>query len=174
MRDVIQSFDLFLSARNLRFDAVVIGGAALIIMDVVSRKTKDVDCLDPEIPEDIKKASIEFSELHKEFRLSEEWLNNGPIDLKRVLPTDWQLRLVNLFEGKAIHFKTLGRSDLINSKLFACVDRGIDFEDCVGLKITLAEFKESYDWICLQDANPLWKKQVNLVFSKLKKALNYE
>ena len=174
MKDVIHAFDLYLFEKKLRFDAVVIGGAALIIMDVVSRKTKDIDCLDPEISEEVKKASVDFSKDHPHFRLSADWLNNGPIDLKRTLPSKWQLRLTPIFNGKAFHFTTLGRSDLVKSKLFACVDRGIDFDDCVNLKITSEEFFQSYDWVCDQDANPLWSKQVDLVFNKLKKALGHE
>ena len=49
----IEAFDLFLRDRGLRFDAVVIGGAALSLLGVVSRPTKDIDILVPEIPQEI-------------------------------------------------------------------------------------------------------------------------
>jgi hypothetical protein len=51
--DTIEAFDLFLRDRGLRFDAVVIGGAALSLLGVVSRPTKDIDILVPEIPQEI-------------------------------------------------------------------------------------------------------------------------
>jgi hypothetical protein len=51
--DTIEAFDLFLRDRGLRFDAVVIGGTALSLLGVVSRPTKDIDILVPEIPQEI-------------------------------------------------------------------------------------------------------------------------
>ena len=35
-----------------------------------------------------------------------------------------------VFEGDAIVFHTLGRSDLLRSKVFALCDRGVDLSDC--------------------------------------------
>jgi len=45
--ETIQAFDLFLLDRGLRFDGVVIGGAALSLLGIVSRPAKDVDILVP-------------------------------------------------------------------------------------------------------------------------------
>jgi hypothetical protein len=42
-------FDGYLFTQQMSFAAVIIGGAALNILDISARKTKDVDCLDPEI-----------------------------------------------------------------------------------------------------------------------------
>lgn len=47
MKSVILEFDRFLKKRGLEFSAVVIGGAALNIMDVTTRLTKDVDLIRP-------------------------------------------------------------------------------------------------------------------------------
>ncbi|OFZ26739.1 MAG: hypothetical protein A2381_17265 [Bdellovibrionales bacterium RIFOXYB1_FULL_37_110] len=174
MKNIIQSFDNYLFKNKLKFDAVVIGGAALIIMDVVSRKTRDIDCLDPEISEQIKKASQQYAKEFPEFRLDENWLNNGPVDLKRNLLSDWRFRLQEIFTGKAINLKTLGRSDLLKSKLFACADRDFDFEDCISLAPTGNELDECYLWVCEQDLNPLWPKHVETVFNKIRKRLGYE
>ena len=46
-RKTLEAFDRFLSARALRFDAVVVGGAALNLLGIVARATKDCDVLDP-------------------------------------------------------------------------------------------------------------------------------
>ena len=49
----IFEFDEFLKEKGLSFDGVVIGGAALLVLDISTRQTKDVDCLYPTIPNDI-------------------------------------------------------------------------------------------------------------------------
>jgi hypothetical protein len=60
-RDIIAAFDAYLEACGLHFDAVVIGGAALNLLGVVSRLTKDCDILFPEIPAEIAQASQTFA-----------------------------------------------------------------------------------------------------------------
>lgn len=60
MKLAISLFDKFLSDRKLEFRAIIIGGAALNLMGVISRETRDVDFLDPEIPAEIKKAQKGF------------------------------------------------------------------------------------------------------------------
>jgi hypothetical protein len=81
--ETIAAFDLFLRDRGLRFDGVVIGGAALSLLGVVSRPTKDVDILVPKIPKEIHGAARAFA---VEIRatgeiLHDDWLNNGPASL---------------------------------------------------------------------------------------------
>jgi hypothetical protein len=175
MKKVILAFDAYLSEKSLRFEAVVIGGGALIIMEVVDRKTKDIDCLDPEIPEVIKKASQEFAREKREFLLDDNWLNNGPVSLKRELPEKWQIRLQDLYTGKSIFLKCLGRSDLIKSKLFAYCDRtNPDFQDLLQLKPTPEELDQSIEWVKFRDGNPGWPAHVDKAFIVLKKALKYE
>jgi hypothetical protein len=50
--DTIEAFDLFLRDRGLRFDAVVIGGAALSLLGVVPGPPR-IDILVPESPQEI-------------------------------------------------------------------------------------------------------------------------
>ena len=45
-RPTIEAFDRHLTSLALRFEGVVIGGSALVLMDVVQRNTRDVDVLD--------------------------------------------------------------------------------------------------------------------------------
>ncbi len=175
MKDVIKAFDQYLKSQSLKFEAVVIGGGALIIMDVVDRKTKDIDCLDPEIPKEVKEASKAFAKLRREFLLDDNWLNNGPVTLKRELPADWRNHLQDLYVGEAIHLTCLGRADLIKSKLFAYCDRtNPDFEDLLKIKPTAKELEDSLEWVRFRDGNPGWPAHVDLAFSVLKKALKYE
>lgn len=46
-RETLEAFDRYLTGRGLRLDAIVIGGAALNLLGVVSRATKDCDIIDP-------------------------------------------------------------------------------------------------------------------------------
>lgn len=175
MKKVIKAFDQYIKSRALKFEAVIIGGGALIIMDVVDRKTKDIDCLDPEIPQEVKEASKDFARLFREHLLDENWLNNGPATLRKELPPDWRNRLQDLYIGEAIKLTCLGRSDLLKSKLFAYCDRtSPDFEDLLMLKPTTEELKDSIEWVKLRDANPGWPTHVEKAFVVLRKALKYE
>ena len=90
--ETIKAFDRFLLDRGLRFEGVVIGGAALSLLGVVSRPTKDVDILVPKIPQEIDVAARTFA---AEIRatgeiLHDDWLNNGPASLADQLSMGWQ------------------------------------------------------------------------------------
>lgn len=170
--EVIRLFDDYLALKNLSFSAVVIGGSALALLGIISRETQDCDVLDPSIPESIKKASKEFAKTIPS--LKEDWLNNGPETLKRELPPDWMLRLSTVYQGKGITLFTLGRSDLLKSKLFAYCDRGTDLADCIALKPTKDELKDSIDWVSQRDGNVGWPKHVQKSFEQLAKKLGYE
>ena len=134
-KEFIEAFDTYLEQRNLSFEGVVIGGAALIILNVISRTTRDMDFLDPIIPENIKLASVEFARTFPKWGLKDNWFNNGPLSLQRELPEGWQKRLQEIYRGQSLVFQTLGRSDLLKSKLFAYCDRTEpDFQDLLKMK----------------------------------------
>ena len=174
MKVVLKAFDQYLASEGLVFEAGIIGGAALIVMDVVDRQTKDVDCLDPVIDARIKQASIEFAKKNLAFRLQENWLNNGPSSLKRELPQDWSTRLREIYRGKALILATLGRIDLLRSKLYAYCDRQTDLDDCIALEPTLNELLECYPWVSVRDASPLWPDHVLQSFKILARRRDYE
>src|SRR3989339_1627147 len=128
MKTVLMAFGEYLARKGVRFEATIIGGAALIALGLIDRPTRDVDCLDPEIPDPVKAASQAFA---KEYRgvnapLKEDWLNNGPRSLVDDLPAGWRSRLQSLFTQGGIVIRTLGRSDLLLTKLFAYCDRQQD------------------------------------------------
>jgi len=175
MKAAIKRFDLYLNQRKLSFEAIVIGGAALVMMDVITRATRDVDFLDPLIPEDIKMASIQFARQNLDLKLNPNtWINNGPYPLKHDLPSDWRNNLQTIFKGTALTIRTLGRMDLLRTKLYACVDRDIDFQDCIALAPTLQELKICKKWVLQGDLNPEWPNRVEEVFAALTKELQRE
>lgn len=173
VESIVKSFDEFLAKNSLKFESIVIGGAALIIMGVIQRETVDIDCLDPKIPEEILNAAQEFRKSNPNLSLSESWINNGPDSLVKDLPKGWRHRIVPLYNGNAITFYTLGRLDLLMTKLFAFCDRDIDLNDCLRLKPTVHELEQCFSWVVNQDANPHWSKNVENHFRFLKKELGY-
>lgn len=174
-REIINHFDQYLSIKGLQFEAVAIGGAALNLLGVVNRPTKDCDILCPEIPAEIAEASQSFAvKLRKEGGvLADGWLNNGPVSLADHLLQGWEDRLQPLFVGKAIHLRSLHRSDLLCAKLFALCDRGIDLADCIALAPTADELAIVLSWLEQQDANPDWPAHVSATLADLGKRLGY-
>lgn len=173
---ILKEFDSFLLRKGQKFEAIVIGGAALSILGIITRETRDVDVLHPGIPKDILDSSIEFARIMKiqETTLKENWLNAGPESLRNYLRPDWQNRVVHLFEGSAIFLQTLGRSDFIGTKVLAFCDRGFDREDCLNMKPTKDELLEILPWVQAYDANPGWPVYVEERVKELAKGLGYE
>jgi hypothetical protein len=153
--DIIPAFDAFLAERGQRFEAVVIGSAALSLLGVVVRATDDCDVLDPVIPEAVLEAARDFAKARGE--LADDWLNCKSHDFVGVpgcLPEGWRGRLQPLFKGNALHFQTLGRQDLLCTKLVALVDRGTDFEDCVALGPSIEELQAAWPFVQNYEGNP--------------------
>ncbi|MBN2573087.1 MAG: hypothetical protein JXP73_00850 [Deltaproteobacteria bacterium] len=139
-RNTLASFDGFLAERGLRFEAVIVGGAALYLLGVISRATKDCDVLWPPLPEEIADAARTFAAAMRGQgeNLADDWLNNGPASLTAQLPADWRNRLQLAFAGRAMRLHAPGREDLLRSKLFALCDRGIDLADWLEVLADLA------------------------------------
>lgn len=150
---VLPTFDAYLADRGLRFDSVIIGGSALVLLGVVTRFTDDCDVLDPDIPEAIRTAASHFA---KEHGLDDGWLNSRAHEFTSVpgcLPEGWRARLRVAFEGKAMRLETLGHFDLLCTKLVALVDRGIDYKDCVALAPSADDLRAAWPFIVQYEGN---------------------
>lgn len=174
-RPTIEAFDAWLATRTLRFDAIVVGGSALALLGVIDRQTRDFDILDPEVPNVIARAAREFAAHLRGtgVELADDWLNNGPIQLRDVLREGWQLRTRALFVGNALILTTLGRPDLLATKLFALCDRGTDLSDCLALAPTAAELADTEPWLVTQDTNPIWPEHVRATLDDLRRRLGH-
>jgi len=159
----------------LALEAVVVGGAALGLLGVSDRQTRDVDVLHPDLPGDVVAAATAFaaSERARGNHLADDWLNNGPAQLKDVLTDGWEQRLQPAFSGTALTLTALGRVDLLNTKLFALCDRGTDLPDCVALAPTAQELADAQPWVALQDANPRWPDHVRRTLDDLGERLGH-
>jgi hypothetical protein len=172
---LLEAFDRYLADRGLRLDAVVIGGAALNLLGVISRSTKDCDILDPPLPPAIVDAARSFAtELRRRGEeLQDDWLNNGPASLGTVLPPGWRDRLQPAYSGAAIQLRCLGREDLLRSKLFALCDRGFDLGDCLALAPTAEELRAILPWLEQQDGHPGWPAHVRATLADLDRRLGH-
>lgn len=169
-RPTIEAFDAWLSERELRLDAVVVGGSALALLGLTDRPTRDFDILDPELPDEIAAAAREFAAhlRRNNVNLADDWLNNGPIQLADVLPPAWRSRLRVAFAGTSLTLTTLGRPDLLKSKLFALCDRGTDLADCLAMTPSAAELAEAEAWLAERDAHPMWPDHVRSTLDDLR------
>ncbi len=168
-RPTIEAFDRHLLALGLCFEGVVIGGSALGLMGVVQRPTRDFDILTPALPPAIALAARDFAKAQRMagVELLDDWLNNGPMQLGDVLPAGWRERVQRIFPGQALVLSTLGRPDLLKSKLFALCDRGTDLPDCIALAPMPWELAECLPWLEQQDGNELWPTHVRATVADL-------
>jgi hypothetical protein len=174
-KETIRLFDSYLADQGLTLSAVVVGGAALGLLDVVSRQTQDCDILHPELPEKIRHAASSFAAVQRRAGrdLQDDWLNNGPASLTKDLPNGWEERLQTVYSGQAINLQTLSRLDLLRSKLFSLCDRAIDLSDCLALAPTKEELDEIRPWLTERDANPGWPDHVTDVLVDLGRRIGH-
>lgn len=174
-RLTIERFDAFLSGKGLDLNAVVIRGAALSLLEVIERETRDFDIVDPALAEDVVVAARLFATASRErgVPLGDDWLNNGPISLSDILPAGWRDRLQPAFAGSAITLRTLGRGDLLRTKLFALCDRGTDLRDCIALAPSASELAAALPWVLEQDGNELWPDHVRRTITDLGERLGH-
>jgi Nucleotidyltransferase of unknown function (DUF6036) len=175
-RQTLEYFDGFLEARGLRLDAIVVGGSALVLLGIIDRPTRDVDILHPDLPPRIADASRAFALEMRErgIELADTWLKNGPSSLSKVLPDDWANRTQPAFSGRALVLGTLGRADLLKTKLIALCDRGTDLADCIAFSPSAEELEEAMPWVALQDANELWPSHVEKTLRDLRRRLSHD
>lgn len=176
---IIPAFDTYAADRGLVFEAVVLGGTALVLLGVIQRPTDDCDVLDPQIPESVRQAAVDFARLHG---LNEDWLNSKAHDFVGVpgcLPEGWRERLRWAYHGRALRLQTLGRQDLLCTKLVALIDRGTDYLDCVALAPTAEELRAAWPFVAQYEGNEesrevYWLPLARRQLGRLAKELGYD
>lgn len=174
---ILEEFDLFLKKKNLKFEAIFIGAAALNLLGIIQRETIDIDVLTPDIPFEILEAAKDFRSIQKKkgIELIEKWFNNGPSSLRNYLPLEWRDRIQKVFNGKAITAFTLSRIDLIGTKILAYCDRDErDFGDLLKIRPARSEILEVESWVAAYDTNPDWPRHVRGKLENLARELGYE
>jgi len=171
----LAAFDGYLADRQLRLEGIVIGGAALNLLGIVSRTTRDCDLLLPPLPAAVAEAARAFAAERRQQgeSLADNWLNNGPASLVGQLPSGWETRLQLAFSGKALELRCLGRQELLFSKLFALCDRSLDLGDCLALAPSVDELRAQLPLLEPQDGNPDWPAHVRATLADLAKRLGH-
>ena len=160
-----------LTARQTEVRLVVVGGAAMNLLEYVRRATDDVDVialgrsrrsrgpvslirpepLPPELLEAVRRVA-------KDFGLPETWLNAGPASQWDTgLPPGIERRL-HWRQFGGLHVGLADRYDLIFLKLYAAADdtgpRSVHYQDLLSLAPTEAELSSAADWVGAEDPSP--------------------
>jgi hypothetical protein len=162
-------------------ELVVCGGAALNVMGLVKRTTRDVDVLAM-----IKRVGNVFSiervetlpqylldainEVARVIGLPDAWLNTGPKDLVRFgLPEGIETRLTTKEYGKRLFIYYVGRTDQIHFKLFAAADQGLGrhFDDLLALEPSADEIESATHWAYTQDPSDGFKMVLRSMLEQL-------
>lgn len=146
-----------------RVDLVVIGGAALTILGLVDRTTRDIDLvalLDGGVLVSAKPLPPELIDARDavavDFGISDGWLNSGPADLFDFgLPDGFLGRLDRRDFGPALTAHFASRVDQIHFKLYALVDQGLGRHevDLRALAPTRDELAAAARWTRTHDSS---------------------
>ena len=113
-----------------RFEMIVVGGSALILLDSISRATHDIDALN--VPRELADL-IEKYDINTQ---AETYINNFPYNFEdRLQPVP--------IEGQKIDFFTASLEDIVIAKL--CSGRDTDSSDLVQ-----EEILQTLDWDVLE------------------------
>jgi hypothetical protein len=163
---------------------VIVGGAALGLLGVVTRATRDVDILafarpggrdawtlvppPAPLPESLAAA---IGTVGRDSGLADDWLNTGPaLQWKQGLPPGLATR-IEWRQYAALRVGLVGRKDLIWFKLFAAADdrpEGRHGRDLGALDPTDAELEEAAGWVKRQDAGPAFPGLVDDVVNHVR------
>jgi hypothetical protein len=147
---------------------VVVGGSALISLELVSRTTRDVDVVAllengelvsaKPLPEGLVSAARQVAE---DFGVPSDWLNDGPADLLELGLADGFLERGELRSyGPALQVIFASRLDQVHFKLYAVVDRGVgrDLADLKALQPTEPELLAAAAWSETHDISPGYRE----------------
>ena len=168
IEQALQRVGELLAAAGEPHAVVIVGGAALSLLGVVKRATRDVDILafarrtrggawelEPP-PEPLPQALATAARtVARDLGLAEDWLNAGPaLQWRQGLPPGLAHR-IRWRQYEALRVGVVGREDLIRLKLYAAADgapAGPHARDLAALAPTDAELEEAAAWVKTQDA----------------------
>lgn len=160
----LQTLGEALAVRGLRFDVAVVGGAALLLMGLGSRITKDVDVVAlveddqlvavSSLPAPLAQAAHDVA---ADLGLPAGWLNAGPASLVRLgLPDGFLARSRTIHYG-GLTVRVAARQDQIYFKLYAAVDQGPaskHLADLQALEPSDKELLSAATWCRSHDPSP--------------------
>lgn len=130
-RTLLRALADHLERESAPVDLVVIGGSALLALELTARATRDVDVVAIVTNADLTSAAVLPPELlrargrvARDFDLDDDWLNSEPADLLRFgLPAGLAARWTTETFGSALTVRWVSRLDQVHFKLYAAVDQ---------------------------------------------------
>lgn len=182
IEELLGALGSLLAADGLDFAIVVLGGAALNLLGLVARTTKDVDVLaivegsqdDPQLvppdplPDLLQRAA---NRVARDFSLPDDWINGtAGLQLKAGLPPG----LVDRLQWQRYGGLTVGlvdRYDLIFFKLYAAADDtgpwSVHYQDLVALNPTAGELASAEEWVRKQDVSEAFHQALGQVMEHI-------
>jgi hypothetical protein len=176
--DALDRVGQLLAARGSHHAIVVLGGAAMNLLGIISRSTTDVDILAfadvPRIiepggeralpggihppPEPLSVSLVDAARtVARDMDLADDWLNTGPaLQWRAGLPPGLELR-IHWRRYSALWVGLVDRYDLIFFKLFAAADsvgpRSVHYRDLAAMRPSATELEAAAEWVRTQDAS---------------------
>lgn len=161
---------------------VVVGGAALSVLGLSKRTTRDIDTMaflvaSPASDMNLVKANFDdkfvraAAAVARDYGLPEDWINSGPAgQLDTGLPDGFQERLIPVRYRESLVVYYCSRLDLIHLKLYASVDvRGRHLDDLKAMNPNPDEIEAAARWCLSQDVS----KPFNVLLKSILEELGY-
>jgi hypothetical protein len=167
-----------LEARGARLELVVIGGAALGVLGLIERPTRDVDVvairtgnelvIAKPLPTVLEEAAQRVA---TDFGLPSTWLNAEPSEelVRLGLPEGFEHRLVSRTFSKSLTAHFADRYDQIHFKLYAMVDHGLGRhqQDLEDLRPSPDELIAAARWAITHDPSQGFREELARVLRYL-------
>lgn len=145
----------------------ICGGAALLLLQLANRTTKDIDLLYPvTLPTAFEEACRIVGTAHK---LSNDWINLDPKGLFEAgLPAGFYERAAQRTYGPNLEVQIASRLDQIHFKTYAAADRaGYHVDDLLNLAPTSEEMLTAARWCLTHDVSPEFRNILRSMLTQL-------
>jgi hypothetical protein len=152
------------------YEIIVVGGSALLVLDLVDRPTEDVDLVALKEGETVRSANPLPADLvtardrvARDFGLPDSWLNDEAADLVRLgLPEGFLDRVRRRRYGRSLTVLYASRFDQVHFKLYATVDQGPGKHeaDLRALEPTEQELIAAARWSTTHDPSDGYRSQL--------------
>jgi hypothetical protein len=168
IESALQAVGELLAAEGHTIGIVIVGGAALNLLGIVERTTRDVDVLAFAVPGKGDRPRL--------VEPPEDWLNTGPaLQWRQGLPPGFETR-VEWRQFSALTVGIAGRYDLIFLKLYASADstgpESVHYQDLLRLQPSGDELDEAAQWVRTQDTSSAFARILEEVLSHAGKDLS--
>lgn len=159
-----------LDERGLHYELLAIGGAALQLLGLIARATRDIDIVarveaGSPLPLESLPAPLDaaVADTARVLRLPREWFNTGPRSLMGLGLPPGSLGRAHRRQWGGLVLHLADRRDQICFKLYAAVDQGPrskHFEDLRRLRPTIAELTAAAAWARSHDPSETFESEM--------------